>query len=139
MAKIAFHFQRPAPLKNRRHLRDFILHKVAAAGFTVDSVNYIFCDDDQLLAINQQFLSHDTLTDIITFQYNEPGSALLADIYISIDRIRENAGLYETTVEVELHRVIFHGVLHLLGLKDKTRQQKLEMRKSEDAWLGQYF
>lgn len=108
-------------------------------GHTIDTINYIFCDDAYLLEINQQYLNHDTYTDIITFQLNPKGEALLSDVYISVERVKENAAIHNTTFTQELHRVIFHGLLHLCGYKDKTKKDQEEMRKQEDRCLNNYF
>lgn len=102
------------------------------------SLNYIFCSDKRLLTINRQFLKHDYLTDIITFQLSETGP-VEAEIYISIDRVRENAKILSVTLKSELHRVIFHGVLHLCGYGDKENEQEKIMRKMEDLYINQYF
>jgi len=105
----------------------------------VKQINYIFCSDEYLLQLNQSYLQHDTLTDIITFPFNPPGEPLVSDIYISVERVRENAGLYKSSFNRELHRVIFHGLLHLSGYKDKTKEQALLMRNKEEIYLNKYF
>lgn len=102
---------------------------------TLNSLNIILCNDELLLALNRQYLNHDTLTDIITFPYNEPEHAVEGEIYISIDRVRENAGTLGVDWREELDRVIIHGVLHLLGFGDATPEQKEEMRRIEDYCL----
>ncbi len=102
--------------------------------FVLGEINYIFVDDIYLHKMNKKFLEHDTLTDIITFDYTID-KILSADIYISIDRIKENAEKYKVEFYNELSRVIIHGILHLIGFKDKTENQKLEMRKQEDLCL----
>ena len=102
------------------------------------SVSYIFCSDDYLLRINQDFLSHDYYTDIITFPLSETDQKVEAEIYISIDRIRDNAVKLKVPFEQELQRVLFHGILHLIGYKDKTAAQKELMRRAEDKWLKAY-
>lgn len=102
-------------------------------------INYIFCTDEYLLQINQDFLQHDTYTDIITFDLSVKQNVLNAEIYISIDRVSENAGKFNIPYTQELHRVIFHGVLHLCGFKDKNIQDKEKMRKMEDKCLASYF
>ena len=98
-------------------------------------LTYIFCTDDALLQMNQQFLDHDTLTDIITFDLSEKETELTGEIYISVDRITENAQKFKTDYQQELHRVIFHGALHLCGFKDKTKKDAAEMRLQEDNCL----
>lgn len=98
-------------------------------------INYIFCSDLYLLKLNQEYLNHNTLTDIITFDYSQ-GSKLSGEIYISIDRVMENSQKFDSGFVDELHRVIIHGVLHLCGYKDKTKSDKTLMRKKEDAYLS---
>ena len=104
--------------------------------FVLVDLNYIFCSDEYLLKINKEYLDHDTFTDIITFDNSEAGSEIEGDIFISIPRVIENAKTYETTFELELHRVLVHGVLHLMGHGDKTVDEKQRMRKSEDYYLS---
>jgi probable rRNA maturation factor len=102
----------------------------------VKDINYIFCSDSFLLGLNQDYLEHDTLTDIITFDYSASKKALEGEIYISIDRVSENAFKFKRDFEEELHRVIIHGVLHLAGYKDKKPSDKAIMRKREDTYLS---
>jgi rRNA maturation RNase YbeY len=104
----------------------------------LDEIKVIFCTDDYLLRINKEFLQHDTLTDIITFPFSRPGEPLLSDIYISVERVRENAGIFGKPFLEELHRVIFHGLLHLCGYKDKTTPQQKVMRGKEGEYLERY-
>jgi probable rRNA maturation factor len=101
-------------------------------------VTYVFCDDAYLHQMNKEFLSHDTLTDIITFDLSPNNYELEAEIYISIERVRENAATYEVSYKEELHRVIFHGALHLCGYKDKTATDKKKMRAMEEKCLKEY-
>jgi probable rRNA maturation factor len=105
-------------------------------GYKAKNINYIFCSDNHLLALNKQYLNHYTFTDIITFDHSERAENLEADIYISIDRVRENTTSLNKNFTDELHRVIIHGLLHLMGLKDKTEADKQEMREKEDACLS---
>lgn len=98
-------------------------------------INFIFSSDEFLLSLNKKFLQHDTLTDIITFQY--PSKNISAEIFISIPRVKENAKNFGVSLEYELHRVMIHGILHLCGYKDKTKRDKTEMRKKEDYYLKQ--
>ena len=100
------------------------------------NVNYIFCSDQYLLKINQEYLNHNTYTDIITFENTEETGKLEADIFISIERVKENAQKLASNSDSELHRVIIHGVLHLLGFNDKTEADKNRMREKEDACLS---
>ncbi len=100
------------------------------------NINYIFCSDNHLLSINKQYLNHDSFTDIITFDHSEQKIELEADIFISIERIKENSSTLNKNFDDELHRVIIHGLLHLFGLKDKTEGEKKVMREKEDACLS---
>lgn len=103
----------------------------------VDNINYILCDDAYLLKLNKQFLHHSTLTDIITFD-NSTKRKIAAEIYISTERVHENAISYRTSFHEELRRVIIHGVLHCIGYSDKTQRQRLIMRKKEQEYLRLY-
>lgn len=103
---------------------------------TIKEINYIFCSDEYLLQLNQGFLNHKTLTDIITFDNSEGKNGLEGEIYISIERVQENAIKFNTEFEDELHRVMIHGVLHLIGYKDKKPSEKALMRKKEEACLS---
>jgi len=98
-------------------------------------VSYIFCNDDYLLDINSKHLKHNTLTDIISFDYSL-GKVVSGDIYISVDRVRENAGINDVAFRDELHRVMAHGILHYIGYKDKSKDDKSEMRSKEDYYLS---
>jgi rRNA maturation RNase YbeY len=102
--------------------------------YTPVDITYIFCGDEYLLQINKQYLNHDYYTDIITFESSHPD--LPADIYISIDRVSENANKYDTDFTRELYRVMFHGVLHLCGVQDAEEKEKLQMRAYEDLYLS---
>jgi len=102
----------------------------------IREINYIFCSDSFLLGLNQNYLDHNTLTDIITFDYSVSKNELEGEIYISIDRVSENAFKFKRDFEEELHRVIIHGVLHLAGYKDKKSTDKALMRKKEDTYLS---
>lgn len=124
---------------NRTELKTFLMRLFRKEKRTLEHVNYIFCSDAYLLNLNQDYLKHKTLTDIITFELSGPGDDLIADIYISVERVRENAGLYKSTFQKELHRVIFHGALHCCGYKDKTALDQLLMREKEDHYLDRYF
>jgi probable rRNA maturation factor len=123
-----------------RRLAVWIREAILSEGKQPGNINYIFCSDDYLLSINQQYLSHDTLTDIVTFDNSEDPTIIEGDIFISVDRIQENAVTFKTTFEIELKRVLIHGVLHLIGYTDKNEVGKKRMREKEDAyislWLG---
>ena len=123
-------------LKNKAHVRQWITAAIQNEGFKLKELTYIFCSDSYLLQINQQYLDHDTYTDIITFDNSESNKIVTGDIFISIDRIRENAAKFNVPENTELHRVIIHGVLHLLGYKDKSAPDKQKMTEKEDFYLS---
>lgn len=138
--KIHFHYlSQPFSFPARNKLKEFLLNQLKKEGKAVEVINYIFCTDEYLLQMNQQYLQHDTLTDIITFELSRSGKALISDIYISIDRVKENAVSFRQPFVRELHRVIFHGVLHLAGYKDKKEKDKNLMQKKEEEYLNVYF
>lgn len=128
-------------LCHRRRLSLFLESLVAQyqPGTAPVKLTYIFLSDDALLEMNRQFLQHDTYTDIITFDQSEKEGELVGEMYISVDRVSENARNFGTDYNTELHRVIFHGVLHLCGLRDKTDADTAAMRSAEDAALETYF
>ncbi len=130
-----------AGLKNRRKLSAFLDGLVGKhlEAIKKTELNYIFCDDAYLLQINKQFLNHDTLTDIITFDLSDSDDVLSGEIYISTDRVKENADKFGVSYNEELHRVIFHGALHLCGFKDKSGADKKIMREQEDICLSVYL
>jgi probable rRNA maturation factor len=128
-----------ARLLNKKLLSAFIIQQCAKAKVPELQLVYVFVSDAHLLSMNQQFLSHDTYTDIITFNLCEPSNnVLIGEIYISTDRVLDNAETLQQSYTHELHRVIFHGVLHLLGYNDKSKKQAEVMRAMEDAWLKAY-
>ena len=137
---IYFHFQvKGFTLSERTALKKFIGRQLQKAGKKIETINFIFSSDDQVLEINRSYLSHNFYTDIITFELSGKNQPLLADIYISIDRIRENADLFHSSFKQELHRVIFHGILHLIGYSDKSKPEAQAMRSLETKWLSLYF
>lgn len=127
-------------LKDKRKLSVFIDKLISKYVSHIESaeLSYIFCSDAFLLEMNNNFLDHDTFTDIITFDLSESKKAMEGEIYISTERVRENAKIYNTTYQEELHRVIFHGILHLCGFKDKKPKDQKIMRENEDYCLEQY-
>lgn len=131
---VGFNYELDYKISNEESYRDWILSCVLSYDFTVGDINYIFCDDIYLLKMNNEFLSHDTLTDIISFDYTI-GGCLGGDVFISLDRVKENALEYDFSFEEELKRVMIHGVLHYVGFKDKTAEDKALMRKEEDKCL----
>ncbi|MFM6944392.1 MAG: rRNA maturation RNase YbeY [Bacteroidota bacterium] len=128
-------------LKNKIRLKHFLASIVQdfRKNHRIDTINYIFCSDEYLLTINQEYLQHDTYTDIITFDLSNNETEIVSDIYISIDRVKENAQKFNSSMEQELHRVLFHGILHLCGLKDKSKQDAALMRAKEEYYLNTYF
>ena len=104
--------------------------------YSISSLNYIFCSDEYLLDINRKYLNHDYYTDIITFDNSDEASSIESDIYISIDRVQENANTFNILFEKELFRVIIHGVLHLVGFEDHTDEEKALMRSKEEYCLS---
>lgn len=121
-------------LKNRKKIRQWISEVIECEQMQVGALSYLFCDDKSLLQINQQFLHHDTFTDIVTFDYVQ-GGLVSGDIIISVERVAENAKKFGVPFEQELHRVIIHGVLHLLGNADKTEEEATRMRMLEEKAL----
>jgi len=107
----------------------------AEESFEVGSITFVFCDDNYLLKINKEFLDHDTYTDIITFDYSV-GNEIISEVYVSTDRVEENAKKYKQTFENEIHRVMIHGVLHLCGYNDKLAEEKQIMREKENHYLS---
>jgi probable rRNA maturation factor len=125
-------------LRNRQALKRFIHAIFRKESKKLDSINYIFCSDRTLLKINQKYLKRSYLTDIISFDLST-GKAIVAEVYISVDRVRENADEHQTSFQEELHRVVFHGVLHLCGYKDKGPAEKRAMRSKENYYLQKYL
>ncbi|PIZ06710.1 MAG: rRNA maturation RNase YbeY [Flavobacteriales bacterium CG_4_10_14_0_8_um_filter_32_5] len=135
MSSIIFHQEDISfRLKNIKKIKSWIEKSIALERGIVGDLNYIFCSDTYLHKINLEYLKHDTLTDIITFDYSEK-KQISGDIFISIDRIKENAPKFNQSTDIELNRVLIHGVLHLLGYKDKTPKEKETMRAKEDFYL----
>jgi metalloprotein, YbeY/UPF0054 family len=139
-SKVNFFFDEVAPaLRNRRILKKFIISIFRSEGNDLESINYVFSSDESVLKINKEYLNHDELTDIITFRLSENGKPIIAEVYISIDRVRENAITHGASFVFELHRVIFHGALHLCGFTDKTALAVKKMRRKEEYYLASYF
>lgn len=125
-------FKLPKPRKTASWIREVIQREKKQ----LILLNYIFCSDQHLLGINQQYLNHQTFTDIITFDNSEGEGIIEGDVFISIERVKANAAAFETEFDEEVHRVLIHGVLHLAGYSDKSKQEKSDMRKKEDAYLS---
>ncbi|CAL2080608.1 rRNA maturation RNase YbeY [Tenacibaculum sp. 190524A02b] len=131
---IQFNYENNFKLLDEEKTNTWIQKCIEKEGFELGEVNYIFCDDDYLHKINVEFLQHDTLTDIISFDYTM-GKEVNGDIFISTERVEENAKEFNVSFENELHRVIIHGILHYLGFKDKTDEEKEIMRAKENECL----
>ena len=136
---INFYFEQAVTLTQRARLKTFIGSVFKSEKKRAKTISFIFCSDKYLLNLNSKFLQHDYYTDIITFDLtNSQTDSKIAEIYISIDRIKDNARLRDVHIKQELHRVIFHGILHLCGYKDKSGPQKKLMRAKEDIYLRKY-
>lgn len=122
------------PIKTKRWLKDVI----TSEGFELSSINYIFCSDEYLHKINVEYLDHDTLTDIITFDNSEDEELIEGDIFVSIDRIQDNAKDFGNEFQQEFRRVLVHGVLHLCGYLDKSEKDEKQMRMKEDFYLNRW-
>ncbi|MDQ7947216.1 MAG: rRNA maturation RNase YbeY [Pedobacter sp.] len=137
MAKISFFSEDTSyQLRHKTILKNWITAAIVAEGFQLDQLNFILCSDAYLLRINQDYLQHDDYTDVITFDNSEALKIIVGDIFISIDRIKENAATFNVPFLRELCRVMIHGTLHLLGYKDKAKADKLTMTAKEDEYLG---
>ena len=127
-------FELPEKLRRKRWLKQL----AADAGFRIKELNYVFCSDEYLYRINVDYLNHNTYTDIITFDNSEKAKELEGDIFISVDRVRENAKSVQVEEEVELTRVLAHGLLHLIGYKDKAKEEASLMRSKEEEAIELY-
>jgi rRNA maturation RNase YbeY len=132
---VRFFFENKFTLKNRKAIKLWLDQVAKNEKRSIEGVNYIFCDDDYLLEKNIKYLKHNTLTDIISFDYSQ-GDALLGDVFISTERVSENAVTLGVEEIKELHRVMVHGLLHYCGYKDKTLKEKELMRMKEDYYLS---
>lgn len=122
-------------LQEQKKVKKWLSDVITRRGKSVGNINYLFCDDEYLLVVNRQYLDHDTYTDIITFDYVS-GGLISGDILISLDRVGENAEKFGVTFDHELHRVLVHGILHLLGQGDKSDEEAREMRRLEEEALA---
>lgn len=134
---IAFHYETDFLLENTESFIRWIKNVILEENKELGEVNYIFCDDKYLLGKNIKYLDHDTLTDIITFNYCE-GDIISSDIMISIERVMENSSIFENSFSEELNRVMIHGILHLIGYNDKTDGEKEIIRKKEDYYVNKF-
>jgi rRNA maturation RNase YbeY len=139
-ARINFHFLMPCRLPERLRLKAFIISLFEREKHQVANLSIVFCSDPYLLRLNNEFLNHHDYTDILTFPFSATNSRLVSgEIYISVDRVRENALDLNLSFQEELHRVIFHGTLHLCRYKDKSKREQSLMRAKEDFYLRKYF
>lgn len=122
-------------LINQNEITDWLNQIILKHGYQLENLTYVFCSDEYLHDMNLEYLNHDTYTDIITFDNADDAGVIESDIFISIDRVKENAQLLGTSFPDELHRVMVHGVLHLLGFDDKTPELKAQMQQEEDRSL----
>ena len=134
---ISFNYELDFTLENEQAFQDWLSEVITSENKTEGEINFIFCDDEYLLEINQQYLDHDTLTDIISFDYSI-GNDLHGDIFISIERVRENALDFNVSFTEELKRVMVHGVLHYCGYKDKTENDEKLMRQKEEEKMTMF-
>ncbi|WP_223550059.1 rRNA maturation RNase YbeY [Aestuariivivens sp. NBU2969] len=132
---IEFNYETNFKLDNEVEISNWISNTITSEGYTLGDINYVFCDDDYLHKLNVEFLNHDTLTDIISFDYSL-GKTVQGDIFISIERVKDNAKDFNVSFVNELCRVIVHGVLHYCGYKDKSEEEALLMRKKENHYLS---
>ncbi len=134
---ISFNYETRFQLDNEDQIIEWLLRVILSEKKKEGDINYIFCDDEYLVEINQQYLNHDTLTDIISFDYSV-GNELHGDIFISIDRVKENAVDFNVSLDEELKRVMVHGILHYCGYKDKSEKDELLMRSKEDEKIKMF-
>ena len=134
---ISFNYETDFELHNESDFSKLISAVILSENKKEGEINYIFCDDDYLLEINQQNLDHDTLTDIISFDYSV-GNELNGDVFVSVERVKENASDYKVTFQEEIQRVLVHGILHYCGYKDKTESDELIMRAKEEEKMNMF-
>ncbi|MBU3820627.1 rRNA maturation RNase YbeY [Flavobacteriaceae bacterium XHP0103] len=134
---ISFNYETEFSLNNEKALADWISSVIQAEGCKEEEVNYIFCDDEYLYNLNVEFLKHDTLTDIISFDYSL-GKNIQGDVFISVERVQENANEFNVSFDEELRRVMVHGVLHYCGYKDKSEAEEKLMREKENLYLERF-
>ena len=133
---INFNYETEFKLDSEQQISTWISNTISSESFKLEEINYVFCNDDYLHKLNVEFLNHDTLTDIISFDYSI-GKIIQGDIFISIERVVDNAKDFDVSFEQELRRVIIHGVLHYCGYKDKTEDDAKVMRDKENHYLNQ--
>jgi rRNA maturation RNase YbeY len=134
---ISFNYETDFELKNEAQYEDWISRIIESEGFDEGEINYIFCDDEYLHKINVEYLDHDTLTDIISFDYTV-GNVLQGDIFVSVERVKDNANDFNVSFDEELKRVLSHGVLHYCGYKDKSPKDEALMRSKEEEKMQMF-
>jgi rRNA maturation RNase YbeY len=134
---ISFNYETDFELENEAQYEDWISRIIESEGFDEGEINYIFCDDEYLHKINVEYLDHDTLTDIISFDYTV-GNLIQGDIFVSIERVQDNANDFNVSFEEELKRVLSHGVLHYCGYKDKSPKDEALMRSKEEEKMQMF-
>jgi len=132
---ISFNYETEFKIENEKSFEDWILKTIKSEGKELGEINYIFCDDEYLHKINVDYLNHDTLTDIISFDYSD-AHTIAGDIFISVERVKENADEYSVSFDTELKRVMAHGILHYCGYKDKTEEDTKIMRTKEEEKIA---
>ena len=132
---INFNYETDFKLDSEENISKWIIDTISSEEYRIEEINYVFCNDEYLHKLNVEFLSHDTLTDIISFDYSV-GKIIQGDIFISIERVKENAKEFKVSFLEELQRVIIHGVLHYCGYKDKTKAEVKVMREKENHYLA---
>ncbi len=134
-----FFLNTSVPGFSEERAREWMLDVIQKEGGEAGSITVIFCDDDYLLYLNKTYLKHDTLTDIISFDYSAELGGLSGDLFISVPSVTENAAIHNVSIEAEIHRVLVHGVLHLLGYDDKEDKARSHMRETENYYLSLLF
>jgi rRNA maturation RNase YbeY len=135
---VRFHVLQPFSFNEKKQLKQAVTELMDNEGRDFESLDYIFCSDEYLLEINQKYLEHDDLTDILTFDLSDSPRLIKGEIYISVERIQDNSLLFNTSFRDELARVVFHGALHLCGYKDKGKKEQAEMRAKENYYLEKF-
>ena len=126
-------------LPKKRQIRNWIFSVITTENYQLSEINFIFCSDEHLLGLNKQYLEHDTYTDVITFDHSETPNTVVADVFISLDRVKENAANLNVKMFEELLRVMVHGTLHLVGFNDKNEEDKKRMTAREDYYLAEFL
>ena len=135
---VRFHVLHAFSFNEKKKLKEKVADLMDDEGKAFESIDYIFCSDEYLLEINQTYLKHDDLTDIITFDLSNNPGVIKGEIYISVERVQDNSVLFNTSFRNELARVVFHGALHLCGYKDKSKREQAEIRSKEDYYLNAF-